>query len=243
MNALVGSLRSKQQTVDHLDHNSTSIQFELHDDNPIAPVYSERQLVERFITAKYQQAYQAHVSLFMPLLLSLKRAGNIQAAVGVRSAAYAPLFLENYVDSPIEQEIASIVRQPVDRNHIVEIGNLVAGYRGGSQVMFVVMAAALELAGYQWLVFTATPQVEKLIKRLHFQPNHLAIADGQRLGLQSQEWGSYYACQPQVMCGDIFQAMEIARRTPSIEKVLSRYATEISEMASVMQSHRRLNRS
>jgi hypothetical protein len=86
------------------------------------------------------------------------------ARLGMRPAASAPeLFLEQYLDRPVEQEIAARANCPVGRDGIVEICNLAADQRGASRHLFVLLTAVLAAASYRWIVFTATPQVEKLI--------------------------------------------------------------------------------
>ncbi len=222
------------------------IQFDLH-----SPGSMERVALETYIASQYKRAYRARISSFMPSLLSMNRAERFEAAVGVRPAQDDSLFLETYLDKPVEQEIGTLAKRPVDRRKVIEVGNLVATAKGGSQLLFVLMTAVLDAAGFQWFVFTATPQVEKLIKRLHFCPYPLAYADAWRLdhsGLdakgfncKSQEaenlnssaddWGSYYDSRPKVMAGDIAHAMAILRGRSRLARVVEQYQDEIARLA------------
>lgn len=61
----------------------------------------------------------------MPTLIGLyDQFGSIAAAVGCRSAAQESLFLETYMDAPIEEVIAKQLDVAVNRNQIVEVGKL-----------------------------------------------------------------------------------------------------------------------
>jgi len=202
----------------------------------------DRGQLEVYIAEQYLQAYGASISSFMPLLLSMSYAEHTTAAVGLRSASRGPLFLESYLDNPAEQEVACLARQPVDRHRVVEIGNLVVTGRGGSQLLFVIMTAVLEAAGYHWFIFTATPQVEKLVNRLNFNPYSLTYAEAQRVDGRLQDWGSYYTTQPKVMAGDIRQAMTIVRDNPRLLPVLRHYRGEIDCLAEHLCEHRRRQR-
>lgn len=199
---------------------------------------ARRSGLERFIAEGYQRVYQAKISRFMPLFIEMERQGKTQAVVGLRIGSGGPMFLEQYLGCPVEQQIAASVNRPVDRDAVVEIGNLVAGERGSSPELFAVMAAALEQAGLQWMVFTATPQVEKLIQRLNFDPLFLAQADPLKLGEQVNEWGSYYATCPRVMAGHLPTAMDMARRAPAVNGIFVRHQQAIRDLATRLRGHR-----
>ncbi len=187
---------------------------------------------EAYITQQYRFMHHAHVTSFSPHLLVMVEQNRLQACVGVRPGSETPLFLEHYLDCPIDQAIAGIRNGPVNRNAIVEIGNLVATQRGSSLVLFLIMAAALEQAGFQWLAFTATPQVAKLIHRLRFTPHILAEAKAERLGDSQTDWGTYYNSHPKVMAGSIPEAMAVVRSQPLTQKILQRHAQAIEALAS-----------
>lgn len=197
-----------------------------------------RRALETYIANEYEAAFGARITEFLPVLLTLSDSSGWKAAVGMRSAAYSDLFLEQYLPTPVEQAIANTAKLPVDRNSVVEIGNLVATGRGTSQLLFIVMAAALERAGYCWLVFTATPQVEKLVKRLQCEPLFLAAAQGECLGESQMQWGTYYGCKPKAMAGRLTQALALGRRNRAVAQVLDTHAELIAELAGPLRAHR-----
>ncbi len=214
---------------------AVSVHFDLH-----TPVSHRRARLEAYIADTYRSTYQARISQFYPLLLGMNITGETEAVVGLRPGFCRPMFLEHYLDLPIEQEIAALARCPVDRASLVEIGNLVSTRRGGSQLLFVVMAAALERAGYQWMVFTATPQVQKLVRRFNVELHDLANAEARQLGLQAEDWGSYYATRPKVMTCNIPKAMAVARGRRSMNILLENYRDAIDSLAKCLRDHRRL---
>ncbi len=210
------------------------VQFDLHGHS-----HRRREQLEDYIKEKYKQIYQARISEFLPLLLSMNYSRDPQAVVGLKPGSCGHMFLEQYIEMPIEQGIASLARQPVDRHSVVEIGNLVATQRGSSQLLFIILTAVLEEAGYRWMVFTATPQVEKLIRRLDFNPLVLASADPGKLGAQARNWGNYYDTQPRVNVGSIQQAITVLRANPAINNVLHNYQLVIDDLAQRLYHYHR----
>ena len=62
-----------------------------------------RAALEHFIRQRFAEHYQAQVRHFMPCLLGLHGDnGEVQGAVGLRSARRRPLFLARYLDEPSE---------------------------------------------------------------------------------------------------------------------------------------------
>lgn len=112
--------------------------------------------VEDFIREIFARHYGARVTAFAPNLLMLQQRGRIVAATGWRSAQHEPLFLERYLDQPIEQVLSQMAGQPVARKRVVEVGNLAADIPGGSPQVIVALASELDRRGYDWVVFTAT---------------------------------------------------------------------------------------
>lgn len=200
---------------------------------------SQRQETEAYIARQYLKVYDAHIRAFLPLLLSMSRNQQLSGVVGLRPAQASRLFLETYLDQPVEQAVAKAASAPVDRGSIVEVGNLVATQRGSSLVLFLVMAAIVERAGFSWLVFTATPEVEKLIKRLTKSPTVLAPAPACRLGSHQDDWGRYYQQCPKVMALDVVEAIKNVREVPLLQQVLLEHEDAIDDLASQVLRHRR----
>ena len=87
---------------------------------------------EAFIRASFARHYGAEVSAFAPHLMLLEQQQRIVAATGWRAAKDDALFLERYLDQPVEQALARLAKQEVRRERIVEVGNLAAEKPGAA---------------------------------------------------------------------------------------------------------------
>ena len=172
--------------------------FGMHFSQPDA---DDRAEVERFINDVFHQAYGAKIKRFKPCLMSLRDQDNkLVAACGFRSAALEPLFLETYLDQPIEAILSEHVGFPVRRNDIVGVGNFSVAEPGMARYLITAINDHLHDTHNQWAVFTAVPVLRNAFIKLKMNPVILGDADKDRLPPEEQaEWGSYYAQKPQVM--------------------------------------------
>lgn len=197
-----------------------------------APV---RALLEDFVHARYAASYQANISHFQPYLLAAMEGLEVHAVLGLRPGACGTFFVEQYLDTSIEQLLTQRQGRVVARERIIETGNL-AATRGGSQLLFIVLTQVLHAAGYRWITFTATPQVRALLQRLGFAPQTICEADGTRLGEQAALWGSYYDNKPSVLIGDIASAHLILQGNELAQKVLREHAAAIADIVATLQT-------
>lgn len=169
--------------------------------------------LESFIAATFLRNYGAQIDHFSDTLVGCRDAdGAWKAALGYSLAGAAPLFLEHYLDGPIEAEIAARMGRPVARADIVEVGNLAATHPGAARALIVGTTALLHELGLRIVAFTATTSLLNSFGRLHLRPQALALADPARLPGGGGQWGSYYDTHPQVMFGDIhYGYTELAR--------------------------------
>jgi hypothetical protein len=160
--------------------------------------------LEAFIAQSFHASYGAVLSHFCDTLLGCRdAAGQWIAALGYSLGEQGPLFLEQYLDEPLEQAIGLRAGHPVARTEIVEVGNLAAAHPGAARALIVSMTRLLHAHGLHWVAFTATASLLNSFTRLRLQPGVLAEADPRRLPDAGRRWGSYYHSQPQVMFGDI----------------------------------------
>jgi hypothetical protein len=169
---------------------------------------ARRSEVEGFIRDVFAQCHGAEVTSFAPELALLEKDGGVAAAAGWRGAGSGTLYLERYLDEPVERRVSRLAGCPVTRDRIVEVGNLAAGSRGGGADMILAMADHLDALGYEWVVFTATRELIGIFTRMGLPPLALAPADPSRLGDQAREWGRYYDTRPVVVAGRIRSAFE-----------------------------------
>jgi hypothetical protein len=178
---------------------------------PVHRTHPHRASCEDFIAARFQRAYGARVAHFSPYLLGIRDAlARWRAASGYTPADGRLLFLEQYLDVPIEQGLARCRGRPIARESIVEVGNLAATSVGMARTLIPLLARHLHRLGYEWVVFTATHELRNTFRRLELTPLRLAPADPARLADGGAAWGSYYANNPIVMAGKISHGMRVA---------------------------------
>lgn len=190
----------------------------------------QRERVEHYIGERFAASHGARISHFLPQLLSVGQGEQCCAAVGLAAAGEGPLFAEQYLDAPIERLIAERVGAATTRQSIVEIGNLVSTWRGGSLLLFVVLSELVDRLGFRYALFTATPEVERGLARLGYAPVVLAPADPTRLADRGANWGRYYQRGPRVMYGEAPPAIAAARRKLSYRLLARTLAPQIERL-------------
>ncbi len=191
-----------------------------------------RSAIESYIAEQFYKEHGARLLHFMPQLLAMKGENGFCGAVGIRNAKHAPLFLEQYLDKAVEQEISSIFQLQIQRDDVVEIGNLVDTLRGGSYLLFVVLASILYEAGYRWVVCTATRHVEHLLHKMEFESHVLCEAKPEKLQESADDWGSYYTHKPRVLVGDIRTSWQAMQKSALLKAMIVPYQHTVREIAS-----------
>ena len=177
----------------------------------VDPQGAERASLERFIAARFARIYRAHDVHFCIHLLGLRdRDGGWRAAAGYTPAHGGSLFLEQYLNRPAEDALAQRFGERVERERVVEVGNL-ASSAGMGRGLILAIGEHLFCRGYEWAVFTATREVGNALRRLSLAPLQLVRADPARVAGGGAGWGSYYAHHPAVMGGRLVAAL---RRLP-----------------------------
>jgi hypothetical protein len=191
---------------------------------------------EALVAEKFQSAWQARVTHFLPWLMSMHCLGHCSAVAGIRPAAGSALYLEQYLDQPVEQLLSAVLGTQVQRRELAEIGNLAASQRGASHLLFLVMTVALHRAGFKWMVFTATQGLRNNLDKLGFPLHTLTAADPARLPPAEQaEWGKYYDSEPLVMAGSLEQALQLIGERPLLRRVLRLYRYQINLLAETLK--------
>lgn len=158
-----------------------------------------RPVVERFVFDAYRTAYGAHIASFMPDLLALNRGAELVAACGMRAAADEPLFLEGYLERPIEDVLAAVAGVCAGRSDIVEVGNLAIARPGAARMLIEHLTVHLQLRRERWVVFTAVPVLRNNFLRLRIPLHVLGEARPDLLTPEARrQWGRYYDCSPKV---------------------------------------------
>ena len=162
---------------------------------------ADRREIEQFIHDVFAKTYGANVQHFKPNLVSLRdEEGELVAAFGLRKADESPLFLEQYLDAPIETVFSRRFNRDITRAQITEIGNLaVSNPRNAGVLIANVIQHSLDL-GIEWGVATAHHSLQNGLVKAGRDVYALQAADPARLDpAEFASWGSYYNNLPQVV--------------------------------------------
>lgn len=167
----------------------------------------DRAEVEAFIEQVYARRFRSVIARHYPTLMNVHdQHGRVAAAVGVRLAADEPLFLERYLDQPVESALAPAMHDAISRGSIVEIGNLASTSRGASVFLFVTLAAYLRQQQLTHAVVTGTKALRRSFALFGFDFVDLGTANPEALPDGGASWGSYYTRDPKVLGGAIAPA-------------------------------------
>lgn len=162
---------------------------------------ADRAEVEQFVHEIFAKTYGADITQFMPELVTLRDENNeLVAAFGMRKAEKSPLFLERYLDVPVETLLSNRFNKAITRNQITEIGNLaVSNPRNAGILIAHVIQHSLDI-GVEWCVATAHHSLQNGLIKGGRDVYALQTADKSRLNSDEQTaWGSYYDNGPQVV--------------------------------------------
>lgn len=176
----------------------------------------ERPVMERFVAAEFRTQYSANVKTFMPWLLGLSCGEQLVGVAGMRPAVDGPLFIEQYLDRGIEEEVALHTGLSVARSHIMEIGNLAGHFPGVTRALFPLMTELLSRRHYHWAVCNTTPTVQNALLRLGIPIVPMVRAMPERLGPARFAWGSYYATETTVVAIAVTAAHDAILGNPEL---------------------------
>lgn len=157
-----------------------------------------RPVVEREIQRLYWERYGACLASFAPMIVAeLNDTGNVECAAGIRFADER-LFLECYLDRPIEMVLQDHLGSLVKRDRIVEVCHLAGAGSGRSLVFVRKLIALLRDMEAEWAIFTATRPLRHLLAKSGLSMIELGRASA-RCVSRPDIWGSYYENDPKIM--------------------------------------------
>jgi hypothetical protein len=127
------------------------------------------------------------------------------AALGFRLAHQSRLFLEHYIDEPIEEMVSQQFDRSIARDRIVEIGAHASERSLATVALWARTARYLESMA-DVAVAVLTRPLREMLARLRVEFVQLCDADAQRLPSGSEAWGRYYDTAPMVCAGLIAPA-------------------------------------
>lgn len=161
----------------------------------------DRLELESFIRATFRRAHQAEINHFMPNLMSVRDVeGHLLAVCGLRHADREKLFLETYLDAPIEQLLSQQNDSDVSRESILEVGNLAVAEAINVRSLLASMSLYLHSTHAEWAVFTGIAVLRNSLTKLNMHLQLLGEASINRIPMQERAaWGTYYNERPQVL--------------------------------------------
>lgn len=132
-------------------------------------------------------------------LLHVTRADAPRAVLGYRRAGTGPLFLERYLDAPIETFVSAALGRPVPRGDVIEIGSLAADDAFALVSLWATAANDLG-ADCEVAVATLTEPLRRMFARIGVPLHVLGRATADRMD-DPEAWGRYYESDPMVCAG------------------------------------------
>ncbi|MCE0494927.1 thermostable hemolysin [Vibrio salinus] len=162
--------------------------------------------IEQHVSQRYARAFKATLSEFMPGYLALYQKRKLISVCGIRSAGNSRLFLEQYLDSPIEQIIHE-QKLEVPRSQIIEFGQLASFSFRFSKIHFYLMTKYLIESGFSWCVCTVTDPLFALMESMGLEPLQIGTANPEKVK-NAERWGRYYQYTPRIVVGNLQQAAD-----------------------------------
>ena len=178
---------------------------------PVSPCRVE---FEQFVMRAFEREHDAAVRTFMPGAVGCRdRERGLRSVVGLRPATGQTLYLERYLDRPVDEVIGVTSGRDVCRDRVVEIGNL-AGRNCRASVRLVASLPGLLLSmRFDWVVFTATNTVRGILETLGAPLFELAPAGKAYAAGGIDRWGRYYSTERLLVC--VRATCPLARTIPA----------------------------
>ena len=167
-------------------------------------------IVKDYVERRYRESFGATLRADYSNFLGRSAEADCCAALGFRRAGAVPLFLEAYLDAPIEVAASRALGRNVAREAIVEIGNFAAD---NALVMLGLWTEAANDLGdaSEVAVATLTSPLRQVFARIGIPIVEIAPANPARIGA-GREWGDYYASAPMVCAGVIAEGQQALAR-------------------------------
>ena len=162
-----------------------------------------RTALEARIRSGFGMHFDACIAGFMPRFAHYRHASGATGVIGIRRASDEPLFLESYLNMPIESVIADATGTVIPRSRIAEVGQFVVDDRDIVTRFFRDLVPFLVENGYDWVCFTGTDRIRGLLARTGFRGLPVARADATRARNTGDHWGRYYDFDPVVVLGKL----------------------------------------
>ncbi len=172
--------------------------FEIVDRNSVL-----RMVLEARIRSGFGTHFRACVAEYMPRFAYYQHLHGGTGVIGMRDASEESLYLESYLDSPVDEVIQRAADCAVSRAQIVEVGQFVVDDRGIVQDFFEDLVPFLASQGFEWVCFTGTDRIRAVLNRVGFSGLPVAAANQELVRNKPDRWGTYYEHDPVVIIGKL----------------------------------------
>jgi hypothetical protein len=183
---------------------------------PVRTGELHRAELEAYVQERFAAKHGAAVRSFMPTLVSFRnRRGELHGVAGIRGAAEGALYLEQYLDQPIEARLraslgAVAAGADIRRDEIVEVGNLAGASCRAAVRMVAQLPVFLMERRFAWIVFTATGALRQILEGFGTSLVELGRAEPASVAGAGDSWGRYYETDPRVFAGYLPDADRLA---------------------------------
>ncbi|MFF2954892.1 thermostable hemolysin [Kitasatospora sp. NPDC057965] len=177
-------------------------------------------LVQKVYSDSFGANVEVNPEFFLSYLEKDSESGaeEVLACTGITVAGADPLFLETYLDVPVESLISSHRQVPVNRGEIIQLGSVASVRATAGAELFKALAVVLWSRGCRYAVMTSTQRSLALQRRLGIIFNPVGEADPGRLDPEElKNWGTFYDQKPLVVYA------VIADQTSSFVNGVGRY--------------------
>ena len=169
----------------------------------VGPDSAERCSLEHRVRSGFGMHFGACIEGFMPQLAFYRHASGSTGVIGIRRAVDEQLFLEHYLDTPIDAVILRSSGIRVQRDRIAEVGQFVVDDREIVGSFFRDLVPFLRSEGFDWVCFTGTRRIRTLLASIGFAGFSIASASLERITDARDDWGTYYEHEPEVIVGKL----------------------------------------
>lgn len=187
----------------------------------MATTAEEIQTLQNYIRALFLREFNANVPHFLPFLVGLYDQQNeLCGACGLNPAGLQHLYLEHYLDVPVEQALLRVHGMTTNRSGFIEIGNFACADPGMARIQFAALCDKLYQQQFQYVVLTGTHKIRNVFARMHITPHILTDARPERVGVDAAGWGAYYDNHPMVMVGELLAGYQTLRQNSLLLQLL-----------------------
>ena len=191
----------------NIDINKNKYKVEL-----VTEASNIRNQVERFTYDSYVKHFDAHLTAFFPIILTVIRVSDnkIISALGLRYADIDSLFSECYLAEPIEKLIIHNNQHKIDRKRIIELGNFVVSKNSDVNRVMPIISKYIKSLDVEWAIYTLTKPIKSFFDAFNVELCLLGQANKEAVNGAANDWGKYYDFKPAVYYSNVKNNMNEA---------------------------------